>query len=118
MIETVTLSILSSVLQVLLQLLFITDAQRRRISTSSQNSNKPGRQIVTFLLLCNMTLWVFYTFEIQKVADSPVQVGFFGAEAWIVIQRATLPLCIFFRFYSTVILAEIWKNTYKTKLCD
>ncbi len=31
--------------QVLLQLLFITDAQRRRISTTSQNTNKPGRQV-------------------------------------------------------------------------
>ena len=60
--------------QVLLQLLFITDAQRRRISTSSQNTNKPGRQVVTFLLICNLTMWIVYTFEMEKVADSPVQV--------------------------------------------
>ena len=46
------------------------------------------------------------------------QLNFFGFPAWAVIQRVTLPLCIFFRFHSTVILAEIWKNSYKTKLCD
>ncbi len=74
--------------------------------------------MVTFLLLCNMTMWVLYTFEMDKVKQSPVQVAFYGAPAWIIIQRVTLPLCIFFRFHSTVILAEIWKNTYKTKLCD
>jgi hypothetical protein len=36
----------------------------------------------------------------------------------VIIQKLTLPLCIFFRFHSTVALAEIWKNTYKTKLID
>ena len=30
--------------------------------------------MVTFLLLCNLTMWVIYTFEMQKVEDSPVQV--------------------------------------------
>ncbi len=73
---------------------------------------------MTFLLICNLTMWVVYTFEVQKVEDSPVQQEFFGFFAWTLIQRATLPLCIFFRFHSTVILADIWKNSYKTKLCD
>ena len=123
-------------------------------------------------------MWIIYTFEVEKVEDSPVQVsisanrrilcgskmsieGFYGSEiakcsvghwasskfgadpiwdflifkqllfslpefqleffgfaAWTVIQRVTLPLCIFFRFHSTVILTDIWKNSYKTKLCD
>ena len=29
--------------------------------------SKPGRQIVTFLILCNFGLWITYNFEIQKV---------------------------------------------------
>ena len=126
----------------MLQLLFITDAQRRRIHSQSHESKKPGRQVVTFLLLCNITMWIVYTFEVQKVKDSPVQVGsgsalsavdfggviqffivyfqlkFFGFYAWSMIQRVCLPLCIFFRFHSSVILVEIWKNSYKTKLMD
>ena len=60
--------------QVLLQLLFITDAQRRRIHSSSHEASKPGRQVVTFLLICNFTMWIIYTFEVQKVEDSPIQV--------------------------------------------
>ena len=60
--------------QVMLQLLFITDAQRRRIHSNDHNSSKPGRQVVTFLLICNITMWIIYTFEVQKVKDSPVQV--------------------------------------------
>ena len=60
----------------MLQLLFITDAQRRRIHSTSHETKKPGRQVVTFLLLCNITMWIVYTFEVQKVKDSPVQVRF------------------------------------------
>ena len=46
------------------------------------------------------------------------QLKFFGFYAWAMIQRVCLPLCIFFRFHSSVILVEIWKNSYKTKLMD
>ena len=34
-----------TIIQVVLQLLFITDAQRRRIHSASQNRKKPGRQV-------------------------------------------------------------------------
>ena len=73
----------------------------------SKDRTKPGRQIVTFLLICNLAIWVralktqqcfivlkisnnsfrtisfklyhsrlqvIYTFEVQKVEESPVQV--------------------------------------------
>jgi len=66
-----------SIIQVMLQLLFITDAQRRRIHSNDHNSSKPGRQVVTFLLICNITMWIIFTFEVQKVKDSPVQLRFF-----------------------------------------
>lgn len=63
-----------TIIQVMLQLLFITDAQRRRIHSNDHDSSKPGRQVVTFLLICNITMWIIYTFEVQKVKDSPIQV--------------------------------------------
>jgi hypothetical protein len=107
-----------AIIQVVIQLLFIPDVGRRRIHTAEQDRSKPGRQIVTFLLICNLAIWVIYTFEIQKVNESPVQIEFFGYQPWVIIQKLTLPLCIFFRFHSTVVLAEIWKNSYKTKLID
>jgi len=107
-----------SIVQVIFQLLFIQDVSRRRIHTADQDRTKPGRQIVTFLLICNLAIWVIYTFEVQKVEESPVQIEFFGYQPWVIVQKLTLPLCIFFRFHSTVALAEIWKNTYKTKLID
>ncbi|KAH8041562.1 hypothetical protein HPB51_017007 [Rhipicephalus microplus] len=75
--------------------------------------SKPGRQVITFLLIGNLTLWIIYTFEKQKVEASPVQLGFYGFMAWTVIIRASLPLSIFYRFHSSVTFAEVWKNSYR-----
>ncbi|KAM3968231.1 LOW QUALITY PROTEIN: uncharacterized protein ACR2FA_006922 [Aphomia sociella] len=105
-----------SVLQVVLQLLFIADVSRRRVHLPEQERTKPARQAVTFLLICNVTMWLIYTFEAQKVLASPVQLDFYGFVAWSLVQRFTLPLCIFHRFHSAVTLAEIWKTSYKARL--
>jgi len=32
-----------------------------------------------------------------------------------VILRVTLPLAIFHRFHSAVVLAEVWKSSYKAR---
>lgn len=58
--------------QVILQLLFIADVSRRRVHLPEQERSKPARQAVTFLLICNVTMWLIYTFEAQKVMANPV----------------------------------------------
>ncbi|XP_054727328.1 proton channel OtopLc isoform X5 [Anastrepha obliqua] len=105
-----------AVFQVILQLLFIADVSRRRVHLPEHDRSKPGRQIVTFLLICNVAMFAIYTFEAQKVFANPVQLDFYGFVPWSIIQRVTLPLCIFHRFHSAVTLAEIWKTTYKARL--
>uniref|UniRef100_A0A182KGP6 Otopetrin n=1 Tax=Anopheles christyi TaxID=43041 RepID=A0A182KGP6_9DIPT len=105
-----------AVVQVVLQLLFIADVSRRRVHLPEHDRIKPGRQIVTFLLICNISMFAIYTFEAQKVFANPVQLDFYGFIAWSLIQRVTLPLCIFHRFHSAVTLAEVWKTTYKARL--
>lgn len=94
-------------------MLFISDMSRRRVGTAEQDNRKPGRQTVTFLLITNLTLWLVYTFEMQKVEANPVQLNFYGFLPWAIMQRMTLPLCIFYRFHSAIVYAEIWKNTYR-----
>jgi len=77
--------ILAGSVQVVLQLLFIADVARRRVHLPEHDRSKPGRQVVTFLLICNVTMWVIYTFEAQKVIANPVQVC-----RW---NRTSLNLC-------------------------
>jgi hypothetical protein len=31
---------------------------------------------------------------------------------WVLIQRVTLPLAVFFRFHSAVVSIELWKEVY------
>ncbi|XP_057371829.1 uncharacterized protein LOC130692779 [Daphnia carinata] len=104
---------LLSVIEVTVQMLFISDMSRRSVNTAEQDLEKPGRQCVTFLLITNMTLWLVYTFEMQKVEANPVQLNFYGFLPWAIIQRITLPLCIFYRFHSAIVYSEIWKNSYR-----
>lgn len=104
---------LLSVVEVTVQTLFISDMSRRSVSTPEQDREKPGRQSVTFLLITNMTLWLVYTFEMQKVEANPVQLNFYGLFPWAIVQRITLPLCIFYRFHSAIVYSEIWKNSYR-----
>lgn len=67
---TVTSSVV--VLQVVLQLLFIADVSRRRVHLPEHDRTKPGRQVVTFLLIANVAMFAIYTFDAQKVAKNPV----------------------------------------------
>ena len=55
-----------------------------------------------------------YNFYLYRVTQE-IQLGFYGLLAWGVISRISLPLMIFYRFHSCVVLVEIWKNTYRTK---
>lgn len=61
-----------AVFQVILQLLFIADVSRRRVHLPEHDRSKPGRQIVTFLLICNVAMYAIYTFDAQKVFANPV----------------------------------------------
>lgn len=96
-------------------MLFISDVGRRRIHLPEHSRTKPGRQIVTLLLITNLTMWAIIILEIPKVNLDPVQLNFYSFIPWVFVQRFALPLYIFHRFFSAVTLAEIWKNSYTLK---
>jgi len=102
-------------IQTMLQGMFIAEAGRRVCTSRYQMLNKPGRQIVTFLLFANITLWLLDTFMSHNWMTQELQFQFFGFLAWSIISRIALPLLVFYRFHSAVVLIEIWKNTYRTK---
>lgn len=102
-------------IQVTFQGMIIAETGRRICATRSQQVAKPGRQLITFLLFANITLWILDTFMTHNWVTQEIQLEFFGLLAWGVISRISLPLMIFYRFHSCVVLVEIWKNTYRTK---
>ncbi|XP_022235947.1 otopetrin-2-like [Limulus polyphemus] len=111
----VLLSALACLIQGTLQTIFILDASRRYCRNSDQMRKKPGREMVTFLLVCNFAMWSINTLETRRADSNPVQMNFYGFWAWTIITHVTTPLTIFFRFHSTVCLCDIWKRSYKVR---
>lgn len=49
----------------------------------------------------------------KKVRLNPSQVAYYDAGTWAIIQAFTSPLSIFYRFHSSVCLADIWQEVYQ-----
>lgn len=111
----VLITSLASIIQTACQTMFILDASRRNAATASQQNKKPGREIVTFLLVSNLAMWAISTLEKSRAESHPIQLNFYGLWAWTIITHVSMPLAIFYRFHSTVCLCEIWKRAYKMK---
>lgn len=111
----VLITALASIVQTACQTMFILDASRRNAATAEHMRKKPGREIVTFLLVTNLAMWAISTLEKSRAESHPIQLNFYGLWAWTIITHVSMPLAIFYRFHSTVCLCEIWKRAYKMK---
>ncbi len=69
----------------------------------------PGRSMCNFLAAANLGMWLVVTFEVQSINSSAAEVEVFGIVPWVIIQRITMPLSIFFRFHAAVFSIELWK---------
>lgn len=54
-----------TILQVLIQTPFIIDGLRRCSNAPELRKKKPGRELVIFLTICNVSLWIFNTFSVK-----------------------------------------------------
>jgi hypothetical protein len=106
---------LCSLIQTTCQTIFILDACWRRCSNKFQVKRKPGRQLVTFLLVANLAMWMINALEKNRAEFHPTHLQFYGVWAWTIITHVSMPLAVFYRFHSTVCLLEIWKTAYKLK---
>lgn len=105
----------ASLVQTSAQTIFVLNAWWRRCRSAHQSRIKPGREIVTFLLVANMAMWFINTLVKNRAMFRPTHLRFFGAWAWTIITHVSMPLAIFYRFHSTICLFEIWKTTYKVR---
>ncbi|RUS82167.1 hypothetical protein EGW08_010049 [Elysia chlorotica] len=96
-----------------LQAIFILDGLSRRADNDAQVESKPGRAVVTFLLVCNLALWVVGMFEIRKTMVVPFHMQFYGILPWNIMLHLCVPLFIYFRFHSAICLSKIWYHAYQ-----
>ncbi|XP_076647403.1 proton channel OtopLc [Halictus rubicundus] len=107
-----TASVLQLV-QCFAQSTLIAEASKRSCITRFQIIGKPARQVITFLLFSNSVLWAFDTVITQTWISQELQLRFFGVLAWGILSRIGLPLLIFYRFHSCVLLLEAWNKCYR-----
>ncbi|GMS95017.1 hypothetical protein PENTCL1PPCAC_17192, partial [Pristionchus entomophagus] len=96
-------------LHIFVQTWFILMAAKLELSSSTNVSAMKGRQCVTFLLVVNLTLFFFNIYS--SMTDG------FGYVSPLTsnhsyIKLLSEPLITFYRFHSTVCLAEIWKKSF------
>ncbi|KRG07192.1 proton channel OtopLc isoform X1 [Drosophila mojavensis] len=103
------------VVQTSLQTMFILHSSHRRCKGSKQVRRKPGREIITFLLVANIAIWFVNTLIKGRAVFRQTHLEFFGIWGWTIITHISMPLAIFYRFHSTICLFEVWKITYKAK---
>ncbi|XP_023718681.1 proton channel OtopLc isoform X2 [Cryptotermes secundus] len=104
---------LLQVIQVLLQTPFIIDGLRRCSNTRQLRFAKPGRELVTFLVVCNVAMWITETFEIKSYDRRDDRYEVYGKVLWTMLSHMTVPLTMFYRFHSSVCLVDIWKSAYE-----
>uniref|UniRef100_A0A0N4ZA57 G_PROTEIN_RECEP_F3_4 domain-containing protein n=1 Tax=Parastrongyloides trichosuri TaxID=131310 RepID=A0A0N4ZA57_PARTI len=114
---------ITRIIESTLQALFILVISRMKALSESAKLKKPGKQFVTFLLIANVSLFFFHTLEGMKCifgytessTSSDTNKSNLNVENYLSLVYAVSPLVIFFRFHSSVCLAEIWKHCYSEK---
>ena len=100
-------------IEVLVQTNFIIDGLRRCSESRYLRFKKPGRELVTFAILLNITYWIVATFETKSVEQYKTEIEYYGPLPYMFISHTTLPVMLFYRYHSSVCLAEIWNRAYK-----
>ena len=127
------------VIQVILQTPTIIDGLRRCSRSVEMQASRPGRELITFLIICNLSMWFMETLEIKSYETNMDRIHFYGewlvitAESihsstqfwhdfydtpsghplWTLLSHVTLPLTLFYRFHSASCLVDIWKSAYE-----
>ncbi|XP_078510605.1 proton channel OTOP2-like [Lissotriton helveticus] len=69
------------------------------------------REILLFLLLCNIIFWVLPAFGARPQLKNNLEETFYGRYMWDIIVNVCLPFGIFYRLHSVASLLEVYINT-------
>ncbi|TRY73189.1 hypothetical protein TCAL_00941, partial [Tigriopus californicus] len=100
------------IIQVCIQTPMIVDGLRRCSERENDQRRKPGRNLLTFLIIGNIAIYIWETMEVKGTAYQQSRKDFYGNTLWTLLSHLTLPLCIFYRFHASVALVDIWNGAY------
>ena len=90
---------------------FILVALRKRLQRTTKYQY-PAREIITLLIMIDLSLWFEETTTTTKHEANPFQLAFYHMIPWSIIAAIATPLQIFFRFHASVCLSHVWENMY------
>lgn len=114
-------SLISASLQIIqssVQTLLILECLRRYASENSSYARKPGRELITILLILNICLWIIDTLSGKRYTVKDYLIDYYGTLKWSIINAFSAPIAIFYRFHSSVCLSDIWAGLYYGELED
>lgn len=105
--------VIAQLAQILVQTPFIIDGLRRCANAAHLRRTKPGRELITFLTIANVSLWLFYTFSVKTNYTGDERYEFYGYTIWNILNHISLPLIMFYRFHASVCLVDMWRHSYE-----
>ena len=90
-------------------------ACHKRAKTPKERSEKPGRQLLEFLRMLNLSLWFVNTFLLKETHAKTLHQDIYGDETWVIISNILQPLTILYYFHSMVCIAEVIAKSYTHK---
>ena len=102
-----------SIFESTFQSILIIDCLKMFTKDKEIKKRKPGRSLLTLLMLIDVSLWLSETFSAKKYDMNPIQLEYYDIIFWSIISSIASPLGIFFRFHSSVCLSDIWKDLYE-----
>ncbi len=86
-------------------------ALRKRLNRKNKHEY-PAREVITLLIILDLSLWFEETTTTTKHEANPFQLAFYHVIPWSIIAAIATPLQIFFRFHASVCLSHVWENMY------
>ncbi|XP_041972894.1 proton channel OtopLc-like [Aricia agestis] len=108
-----TIDALLMTIQILVQTTLLVDGLRRCSNSRKLRRKKPGRELVMFLLITNVAMWLFNTFSYKSPESLDERYEYYGKAIWTILGHISLPLIMFYRFHSSVCFADMWDAAYK-----
>ncbi|XP_061472096.1 proton channel OTOP3 [Rhineura floridana] len=72
---------------------------------------KALKEISSFLIMCNIILWILPSFGAHPVFENGLEKSFYGYSTWFAIVNFGLPLGVFYRMHSVGDLLEVYRST-------
>ncbi|CAG9563621.1 unnamed protein product [Danaus chrysippus] len=108
-----SIDVMVMVVQVVIQTALLVDGLRRCSNSRKLRRRKPAREMMMFLVIANVAVWLFNTFSYKSPDSLDERYEFYGKVLWSILGHISLPLIMFYRFHSSVCFADIWDAAYK-----